>query len=138
MIKQKEITRITIKGTCGCVDIDHTFNDVLSITNNSISYTYNPIYVTPNNQYIKWSYKTNSNTFKEQFNKVVSLIPDVINYFSELIVTDVPTITFIITYSDKTRYKDIRDLMGDEYETLFSEIRKLIPQTEKIPALLEK
>lgn len=131
-----EITRIVIKGSSGYGCYDEAFNDKVTITKDSISYEYVPYHETDINPKRKWSYKTNSPIFKMKYDKVASMLPIIIERGVEESCTDIGGIEFNITYSDKTKYKEIYWVPGDYFKELFIEIKSLVPECEYVPAVL--
>lgn len=131
----KYIARIVIKGASGYGSADEAYNEV-SITPTSISYEYKPMYESELNPSRKWSYKTNSPIFRMMYDKVAGMIPAIIERGIQEFCTDIGGIEFNITYSDKTKFKEIYWGPGDYFEELLVAIKRMVPETEYTPAFL--
>ena len=132
----KYIARIVIKGASGYGSADEAYNDKVTITPTSISYEYKPMYESELNLSRKWSYKTNSPIFRMMYDKVAGMLPAIIERGIQEFCTDIGGIEFTITYSDKTKFKEIYWLPGDYFEELFVAIKRMVPETEYTPAVL--
>ena len=132
----QDITKIVIKGASGYCCSDEAYNDKLSITSDSIVYEYIPLLASELNPKRKWSYKTDSPLFKVLYSSVVEMLPRYLEKDIEHFCTDVGGIEFIVTYSDKTKYKNIFWVSGDDFVDLFRVIKRMIPTTEYTPAVL--
>lgn len=131
-----EITRIVIKGSSGYCCVDEAFNDKVTITEGSISYEYVPYVESEINPKRKWSYKTNSPLFKKKFIEIAKMTSEVIKRDIDEFCTDIGGIEFNITYSDRTKFKDIYWVPGDGFKELFMAITSIVPETEYTPAVL--
>ena len=136
MENMKYITRIVIKGNSGYGPADEAYNDKVTITPTSISYEYKPMYESELNPSRKWSYKTNSPIFRMMYDKVAGMLPAIIERGIQEFCTDIGGIEFTITYSDKTKFKEIYWLPGDYFEELFVVIKRMVPETEYTPTVL--
>lgn len=132
----KDIIKIVITSSSGYCPVDEAFDDRLSITSDSISYKYVPMMESDINPMRIWKYNTNSPIFKKQFEVIVSLMNDIIKRKQDMFYTDIGSIKFNITYSDKTKFSKIFYLPADDFEKQFKEIKKLVPATEYIPIVL--
>ena len=132
----KYITRIVIKGASGYGSADEAYNDKVTITPTSISYEYKPMYESELNPSRKWSYKTNSPIFRMMYDKVAGMLPAIIERGIQEFCTDIGGIEFNITYSDKTKFKEIYWVPGDYFEELLVAIKRMVPETEYTPAVL--
>ena len=131
-----EIVKITIKGCSGYCSYDDAYDDKLVLTPSSISYHYVPLQESELNHTRKWSYKTNSHFFRVAFEKVASMMPDILCAEETFLCTDVGMVDFTVTYSDKTR-KHIRYwCTGSHFSKCFSIIKKLVPDGESTPEVL--
>lgn len=135
-INLSDIIKVNIKSSSGFVPLEDAYNDILSITSNSLSYEYVPVYITEVNQIQKWSYKTNNPNFITSFNKIAEMINDIM--YTEILEhwCDIGEIEFIVTYEDKSKKRATFFLPPDYFETAFKEIKKLIPSLEQIPIIL--
>ena len=131
-----EITRIIIKGSSGYCCVDEAFNDKVTITEGPISYEYVPYVESEINPKRKWSYKTNSLLFKKKFIEIAKMTSEVIKRDIDEFCTDIGGIEFNITYSDRTKFKDIYWVPGDDFKELFMAIKSIVPETEYTPAVL--
>lgn len=132
----KYIARIVIKGASGYGSADEAYNDKVTITPTSISYEYKPMYESELNPSRKWSYKTNSPIFRMMYDKVAGMLPAIIERGIQEFCTDIGGIEFNITYSDKTKFKEIYWVPGDYFEELLVAIKRMVPETEHTPAVL--
>ena len=132
----KYIARIVIKGASGYGSADEAYNDKVTITPTSISYEYKPMYESELNLSRKWSYKTNSPIFRMMYDKVAGMLPAIIERGIQEFCTDIGGIEFNITYSDKTKFKEIYWVPGDYFEELLVAIKRMVPETEYTPAVL--
>ena len=133
--KAKDIIRVVIKGSSGYGPVDEAFKDKVTITRNSIQYEYNPYLTSEINPVRRWSYKTTSPIFQKEFDELSTLLPKVMTYEDEFVM-DVGMITFMITYSDKSREERDFYLPGDDFIEVFSVIKKMVPGCEYVPAVL--
>lgn len=132
----KYISRIVIKGASGYGSEDEAYNDKVTITPTSISYEYKPMYESELDPSRKWSYKTNSPIFRMMYDKVAGMLPAIIERGIQEFCTDIGGIEFNITYSDKTKFKEIYWVPGDYFEELLVAIKRMVPETEYTPAVL--
>ena len=98
-----EIVKITIKGCSGYCSYDYAYDDKLVLTPTSISYDYVPLQESELNHTRKWSYKTNRHFFREAFEQVASMMPDILSADDTFLCTDVGMVDFTVTYTDKTK-----------------------------------
>lgn len=131
-----DIIKIVIKGASGYCCSDEAYNDKVTITSDSIAYEYIPFFESELNPKRKWSYKTDSPLFKVLYSNVVELLPRYLEKDIEGFCTDIGGIEFIVTYSDKSKYKNIFWVLGDDFIDLFRVIKQMIPTTEYTPAVL--
>lgn len=131
-----DIVRIVIKGASGYCCFHDAFNDKVTLTGESISYEYIPSIETEMNPKRKWSYKTNSLLFKMQYEQITSMISATIEKEVLEFCTDIGDIEFNITYSDKTKFKEIYWVTSDYFRELFVAIKSLVPATEYMPVVL--
>ena len=132
----EDIIRIVIKGSSGYGCVDEAFHDKLTLTEGSISYEYIPYIETEINPKSKWSYKTNSMMFKVCYKRIAGMIPAVIENPIITFSVDTGKIEFIITYSNKEKFKGTYDSGDDRFKELFNEIKQLVPEEEFTPAVL--
>ena len=133
-----KIARITIKGTSGYCPADEAYEDKLTITESSISYEYKPYLMdgSETNVYKKWSYKTTSSRFREIFEHVAEMTPDIIHCDEDLFVCDIGSKKFIITYEDNSREVEVFFCPSEYFKEYFRAIKKLVPACETTPAVL--
>ena len=132
----KEIIRIVVKGSSGFCPLDEAYDDKITITLESISYEYKPVRETDTNTLKKWSYRTNSPIFKEQYKKISDLVFEVFDRDVEIFYCDIGSIEFIITYSDKQKLHKKFYLPSDEFAEQFKQIKMMVPICEYTPAVL--
>lgn len=131
----KEIKRITITSHSGNVTMDGVYEDKLSITAESIIYEYKPFRPSAENPHVKWSHRTNSAEYAKQFKAICKLTEKAFTKKRNEAYDDVGAISFCITYTDSTRTVRETDAWDKSFTELFDAIRKLIPQSEKIPVV---
>lgn len=131
-----EILKIVIKGSSGWCVADEAYHDKVTITGDCVAYEYHPRYASITNPFRKWSYKTNSPIFMKQYADLVEAMPAIVNRDPNIFCTDVGGIEFILTYSDKTKFKQTFLLPGDEFKDCFKIIKKMVPECEYVPAVL--
>ena len=83
-----------------------------------------------------WRYRTESPVFREHFHELVSVMPVVIENDTEMFCTDIGGIEFIVTFDDKTRWKQVFWLPGDKFRECFKLIRQMVPACEKTLEML--
>ena len=65
------------------------------------------------------------------------MLPAIIERGIQAFCTDIGGIEFNITYSDKTKFKEIYLVPGDYFEELLVAIKRMVPETEYYtPAVL--
>jgi hypothetical protein len=131
-----EINKIVVKGSSGWGILDEAYDDKVTITGESIAYEYRPTIETEINPTRKWSYKTTSPIFKKLYADLVEVMPTVVNHDADLFCTDVGGIEFIVTYADKTKFRQMFFLPGDEFKDCFRIIKQMVPGCEYVPAVL--
>ncbi len=86
----------------------------------------------------RWSYKTNSQLYLENFNQLCSCLPALIAKIpEEAFCTDVGGVDFNITYEDGVKEKKNFWLPGTYFADAFNIIKAMIPSCEEVPAVLE-
>ena len=135
--KMKDIIRISIKGESGYCSAEEAYKDKVTITRDSIRYEYRPQYGgSETNIARNWSYKTTSSVFQKKFDELAALVPEVLTREEIPFVTDIGESTFVITYSDKSKKTRSFFLPGDEFISVFSIVKQMVPGCEYIPAVL--
>ena len=110
----KDIIQIIIESSSGFGPVQDAFTDKLILTEDSISYEYNPEIETRFNPKIKWSYKIDKPFFKAQYERIVGMISAVIEKQENEFCTDIGGIEFDIVYSDQTKFNYIYMVPGTE------------------------
>lgn len=64
------------------------------------------------------------------------MLPAIIERGIREFCTDIGGIEFTITYSDKTKFKEIYWVLGDYFEELLVAIKRMEPETEYTPTVL--
>lgn len=108
----------------------------MTITPESITYEYEPIYESKLNPPQKWRYKTISPMFKLLYEKLTEMLPLIMNMDTEIGYTDVGSIELIIIYADKKRESRLYWLTGDELKDCFAIVKQMVPSCELIPSVL--
>ena len=132
----KEIVKIIIKGYSGYCPADMAYEDKVTISCDSVSYAFKPLFESEENLPRNWRYKTDSPVFRKLFHELVSGMPGVMGHDTEMFCTDIGGIEFTVTFDDKTRWKQVFWLSGDEFRDCFKIIRQMVPACEKIPEVL--
>ena len=133
----KEIKRITITSHSGNCTMDGVYDDRLSITAGSITYEYKPFRPSAENPHVKWSHRTNSAEYAKQFKAICKLTEKALKKNRQEYYYDVGGIGFCITYADNTRIIKETDTWDKSFRELFDAIRKMIPQGERVPVVIE-
>ena len=71
-----------------------------------------------------------------KYGDIAGMIPGIIEKGVEEFCTDIGGIEFNITYSDKSKFKEIYWVLGDYFEELFVAIKSLVPESEYTPVVL--
>lgn len=128
-----EISKIVIKGSSGYCCVEEDYSDKVTVTVKSIAYEYIPTVETEINPSRKWSYNTTSPVFKKLYADLVKVMPLIVNHDTDMFCTDIGGIEFIITYSDKTKFKETFFLPEDEFKECFQIIKRMVPECEYVP-----
>jgi hypothetical protein len=129
-------TRITIKGSSGYCPVDVAFHDRISLTPNSIEYTYKPYYESEINRPQRWFYKTDSPMFSVLYHQVEVLLPRYLDSDEKLMCTDLGITEIIVTYEDKSCRSESWCCPSKWFSELFAVIKKMIPACEDVPEVL--
>jgi len=129
------ITKIEIMGNFDYCCSYEGYDDLI-LTNNSISYEY--FAFDENEKYadIKWSYSTDSPTFKERFKEIENIIEDKDKEWINQYLDFVGSVEFNITYDDNTIFNEKYYTSRNQFSSLFDVIKSLIPKVEKVPKVL--
>ncbi len=131
-----QIIKIVIKGDSGYGCIDEAYRDKVTVTPESIAYEYTPQVESELNPKRKWSYKTNSPIFHIWYQKIESMIPDIMNIEKEPFCLDIGSTIFVITYADKKKATREFYCDGDYFKECFNCIKEMVPSCEYVPAVL--
>ncbi|MBR6286013.1 MAG: hypothetical protein IKR18_03340 [Bacteroidaceae bacterium] len=132
----KTVVKIVIKGTSGFGPVSEAFHDKITLTADSIRYEYIPEIESEENPARKWSYKTTSTILQERFLQVCAAAGEIINTKEVPCCTDLGVTTFELTYDDKKKVIRSFVLPRDYFSKCFGIIKKMIPPTELVPAVL--
>lgn len=132
------IIKVIIKGSSGYGPVDEAYEDKVTITTNSISYEYkpDPMSQLETNIARKWSYKTNSPLFEHTFKLIADMTPMYLNSDEILMVTDVGPVTITAIFEDKHRETATFFCPTEFFAEFFRVVKRMVPQTEYIPATL--
>lgn len=130
------ITKVTIKGESGYGPADETYKDRVTVEANKISYEYLPVVESEINPMRKWLYKTTSPVYEKLFNDLVEVMPSIINRNINDFCLDIGAIEIIVSYADKTKWKQTFFLPGDRFKECFAIIKQMVPSCEYVPAVL--
>jgi len=133
----KEVTRVVIKGESGYVGVDDAYKDKVTITPESISYEYMPLFALPDNANQKWSYKTINQAFKERFVAIAEELIKELDRAKDERWLDVGALEIVITFADRTQRKERYFVLGDYFHDSFMRIKQLVPAIEQIPEVLK-
>lgn len=86
---EKEIIRITIKGSSGYCSYEYVYEDRLSLTSDSISYEFVPALNSHIRKPRKWSYKSNNPEFKKSFKAIAEGVKEALVNETIAFCTDV-------------------------------------------------
>ena len=132
-MNNNEIVKIVIKSSSGYFS-DKPYDDKVILTEDTFSYEYKPKEESEFNPSFKWSYKTISTLFKQQFKKIAELTAWALDNI-DIDCLDAGSIEFIVTYADKTKKEKYYICSGDSFKELFKEIKAICPSKE-IPEAL--
>lgn len=130
------IIKIVIKGCSGYGPYNLAYDDKLTITNESIQYLYKPVFPSENHQSQKWYYRTNKPEFRQLWDNLCTMLPNILKQERELVLDGCET-TFTITYEDKS--KATTTCWSPNEEMIISclkIIKRMVPPCEKEPAVL--
>lgn len=131
-----KIKKIAIKGSSGYGPGDLAYEDKLVLAEGTISYEYKPFMESDANPYRKWTYRSNGPVFLHLFQMATDHMLTIIENPPMGFATDIGGIEFTVTFEDKSKWKQLFWLPGDEFEEMFSVISKLVPESEYKPAVL--
>lgn len=131
-----DIVRLVIKGESGYGCIDDAYNEKITLTRSSIRYEYRPHVESETNYFRSWSYQTNSPIYRNMFDELVALLPEVLAKEDLMGAMDIGATTFIASYADKSKAKRVFFLPGDEFANIFSIIKQMVPNAECTPSVL--
>lgn len=131
-----KIRSIIIIGYSGYGIADEAYDDLVQVTEDSISYDYQPLIPSEINPVRKWTYQTNSPIFAMRYDAMVSQLPGLIQ--RELVeeCCDCGGIEVILQYDDQSVYRDQGWSGSEKYTEFFHLIRALVPACEYVPAVL--
>lgn len=132
----RDIIKIVIKGGSGYGPAEEAYEDKVTIEADKISYEYCPLFESEINPRRKWSYKTDSPIYAKLFDELKQSMTIVTEREIKMFYTDIGSIEFIITYDDKTKFKKIFWVPGDEFRDSFAIIKHMVPGCEYVPAVL--
>ena len=133
----KKIKKITIKTTSGYCCYDHAYEDKIVITEHSLTYANKPMY--PDSIYnpVKWSYKSNSKSFKDWFNELFEICNScLLNAPFDQVYNDCGDM--IITFFYEDGGKDVNDFaFTDHFDNMLRHLLKMVPSAEDRPVCCE-
>lgn len=112
---------------------------VTSTTPSSISYENkpHPCARSDTNIHKKWSYTTNSSTFRELFEAIASKTPEYLHNDDDVLMAlDIGPIDIIATFEDKHKESLHLFCPSEYFSDLFRLIKQMVPNCEDIPAVL--
>ncbi|BDF16162.1 hypothetical protein CLOSCI_03538 [[Clostridium] scindens ATCC 35704] len=134
---EKEIIRITIKGSSGYCSYEYVYEDRLSLTSDSISYEFVPALNSHIRKPRKWSYKSNNPEFKKSFKAIAEGVKEALVNETIAFCTDVGGIEFIVSYDDRSRDRRQFWCTAEDFKELFALIKRLVPAIEEVPETLK-
>ena len=134
---EKEIKRITIKGSSGYCSYEYVYEDKLTITPDSISYEFVPALNSHIRKPRKWTYKTDNPEFRENFTAIAAGVKEALVNDTIAFCTDVGGIEFIVSYDDRTRDRRQFWCTAEDFKELFALIKRLVPAIEEVPETLK-
>ena len=86
--------------------MEYAYNDILTITANSIAYEYKPYLENDNSLNVrrKWSYKTTNSIFSLVFEKIAVAVKEILSRDQEAMYCDCGNIDFIVTYKNSNPF----------------------------------
>lgn len=136
MEKKQTIKRIAIYGESGYGPYEEAYTDKFTIERGAAKYEYLPACKTEINPIRKWTYKTTSPLFGKSFDDACCAVRDILNSGIVVFCTDVGSIKFTVTFEDGTKKSKSFFCTGDEFKECFSILKRVVPDTEYIPAVL--
>ncbi len=126
-----DIIRIAIKTTSGYCCIDDAYTDKMILCKDSIRYRHLPVRENEANATRTWSYKSTNPVFQKLFTEACAVIEEILAREEESFVFDAGTITFRVTFADKT--VKLREFFQttDDFKVLYDIINQMVPECER-------
>ena len=126
-----DIIRIAIKTTSGYCCIDDAYTDKMILCKDSIRYRYLPVRESETNATRTWSYKSTNPVFQKLFTDACAVVEEILAREEESFVFDAGTITFRVTFADKT--VKVREFFQttDDFKVLYDIINQMVPECER-------
>lgn len=119
----EKIVRIAVKGGSGYGPYSEAFEDKVTVTEDGIQYQYKPMCPEVHRPR-KWSYRTDRPEFRELWEELCRLMPDVL-VADEIAVCDGCEATFTVTFAKKNRMvKTFWSPSGEPFYGCYRLIRK--------------
>ena len=83
-----------------------------------------------------WKYKTTSPIFKKIYSGVAEEVNVIMNWDLVVHTRDIESTEFIVTFSDKTKWKKVFSLPKSRFKACFSVIKQMVPDCEEVPVVL--
>lgn len=134
-----EIIRIVVKGASGYGSVDDAYEDKVTLTPSSISYEYKPhLYArSETNVHKKWSYTTNSPSFRVFFEAIAAKLPEYLHNTDDVLMAlDIGPIDIVATFEDKHKESLHLFCPSEYFADLFRLIKQMVPGCEEIPTVL--
>lgn len=132
----RKIKKITIKTTSGYCPYDYVYEDKMTITSNSMSYVNKPMSQNSFYSLAKWTYKSESNSFRTWFEGIQEKYEHCLsNYPLDSFITDVGTIVFTILYENCEKAENDFPFTG-EFNEMLKHIARMVPEAEDQPVML--
>lgn len=131
-----KLKKLTISTTSGYRPYNYAYEDKMVITENSITYVNKPVY--PDGIYapVKWSYKSDSKSFRDWFDEIDKIYEAcLLNVPLDDFVTDVGEIRFTFVFEDGERQSSEFPFTG-YFDELLRFLLKMVPAEEETPVML--
>lgn len=135
----KKIARIIINSSSGFSFRQNAYHDEMILTKNTVRYKYDPVDRTKDNPAIKWSYQLSEQSYQMMYSALIERMPRLLRWDLNPFVKDCSTVTFTVIYSDKSRRKNVFNMLKEEYdelEDIFFILQKLVPYSMNTRSLL--
>ena len=134
----KKITDIAFRGTSGFTSIESAYEEILTISSESISYEYKPVRENEHNYTQSWTCQAKSPMFQENYESLCGKIQKVMEHVEDIFCPDTGTLTVTVTLEDGSNWEKYYTFTVKEFEDSISTIEKMIPSSEVRPRFMDQ